>query len=90
MNVLFIHQNFPAQFVHLAPALAADPKNDIRALTPSNRTCPAGVKLHTYNIKRSSSKEIHPWLSDMETKTIRAEAAFWGAVQLKKKASHLI
>ncbi len=85
MNVLFIHQNFPAQFVHLAPALAADPKNDIRALTPSNRPCPAGVKLHTYKIKRSSSKEIHPWLGDMETKTIRAEAAFWGAMQLKKE-----
>jgi glycosyltransferase involved in cell wall biosynthesis len=84
MNVLFIHQNFPAQFVHLAPALAADPKNDIRALTPSRRPCPAGVKLHTYKIKRSSSKDIHPWLSDMETKTIRAEAAFRGAMQLKK------
>jgi glycosyltransferase involved in cell wall biosynthesis len=85
MNVLFIHQNFPAQFVHLAPALAADPNNDIRALTPSKRPCPTGVKLHTYNIKRSSSKEIHPWLGDMETKTIRAEAAFWGAMQLKKE-----
>lgn len=85
MNVLFIHQNFPAQFVHLAPALAADPKNDIRVLTPSNRRCPAGVKLHTYNIARSSSKSIHPWLTDMETKTIRAEAAFWGAMQLKKE-----
>jgi glycosyltransferase involved in cell wall biosynthesis len=85
MNVLFIHQNFPAQFVHLAPALAADPKNDIRALTPSKRPCPAGVKLHTYSIKRSSSKEIHPWLGDMETKTIRAEAAFWGAMQLKNE-----
>lgn len=85
MNVLFIHQNFPAQFVHLAPALAADSNNDIRALTPSKRPCPAGVKLHTYNIKRSSNKEIHPWLGDMETKTIRAEAAFWGAMQLKKE-----
>ena len=85
MNVLFIHQNFPAQFVHLAPALAADPKNDIRALTPSNRPCPVGVKKHIYSIKRSSSKEIHPWLGDMETKTIRAEAAFWGAMQLKKE-----
>lgn len=85
MNLLFIHQNFPAQFVHLAPALAADPKNDIRVLTPSNRPCPAGVKLHTYNISRSSSKTIHPWLTDMETKTIRAEAAFWAALELKKQ-----
>lgn len=85
MKVLFIHQNFPAQFVHLAPALAADPKNDIRVLSPSNRPCPPGVKLHRYTIERSSSKGIHPWLTDMETKTIRAEAAFWGAMQLKQK-----
>ncbi len=85
MNILFIHQNFPAQFVHLAPALAADLKNDVRALVPSNRPSPPGIKLHTYSIKRSSSKRIHPWLGDMETKTIRAEAAFWGAVRLKKE-----
>lgn len=85
MKLLFIHQNFPAQFVHLAPALAADPKNDIRALTPSNRPCPTGVKRHAYNISRSSSKEIHPWLADMETKTLRAEAAYWAAVQLKQQ-----
>ncbi|MEN0036679.1 MAG: hypothetical protein AAGC78_06410 [Cellvibrio sp.] len=84
MKVLFIHQNFPAQFVHLAPALAADPKNDIRVLTPSKRPCPSGVKLHSYDIKRSSSNEIHPWLVDLETKTIRAEAAYWAAMKLKK------
>ncbi len=85
MRVLFIHQNFPAQFVHLAPALAADAKNDIRVLTPSKRPAPRGVKVHHYEIKRSSSENIHPWLVDMETKTIRAEAAFWAAQALKKQ-----
>lgn len=84
MKVLFIHQNFPAQFVHLAPALAADTKNDIRVLTPSNRPCPQGVKHHRYKIERSSSLDIHPWVSDFETKTIRAEAAYWAAIKLKK------
>ena len=33
MNVLFIHQNFPGQFKHLAPALAAEPGNRVLALT---------------------------------------------------------
>jgi len=32
MNILFIHQNFPAQFKHLAPALAADKNNQVIAL----------------------------------------------------------
>ncbi|WP_039917640.1 glycosyltransferase family 4 protein [Cellvibrio mixtus] len=85
MRVLFIHQNFPAQFVHLAPALAADIKNDVRVLTPSKRSVPRGVRVHHYEIKRSSSENIHPWLVDMETKTIRAEAAFWAAQALKKQ-----
>ncbi len=85
MRVLFIHQNFPAQFVHLVPALAADAKNDVRVLTPSKRPVPVGVKVHHYAIKRSSSENIHPWLVDMETKTIRAEAAYWAAMDLKKQ-----
>ncbi len=85
MRILFIHQNFPAQFVHLAPALAADTKNDIRVLTPSKRPVPHGVKVHHYSIRRSSSENIHPWLVDMETKTIRAEAAFRAALELKKQ-----
>jgi hypothetical protein len=33
MNILFIHQNFPGQFKHLAPALAIDPQNTVLALT---------------------------------------------------------
>ena len=33
MRILFIHQNFPAQFKHLAPALAADPNNQVVAMT---------------------------------------------------------
>ena len=31
MNLLFIHQNFPGQFKHLAPALA-NAGHDVRAL----------------------------------------------------------
>lgn len=83
MKVLFIHQNFPAQFIHLAPALGASPKNDIRALSPSKRPCPSGVRLHSYDVRRYSSNSIHPWLSDLETKTIRAEATYWEAMKLK-------
>ena len=32
MNILFIHQNFPAQYKHLALLMAADPANRVVVL----------------------------------------------------------
>lgn len=85
MKLLFIHQNFPGQFIHLAPALANISGSDIRTLTISSRPIPNGVQAHRYTIKRGSSKSIHPWISDLETKTIRGEAVYFAALQLKKQ-----
>lgn len=44
MKILFVHQNFPGQFVHLAPALA-DRGHEVRALTDekNNRKFPIEV-----------------------------------------------
>ena len=42
MRILFVHQNFPAQFVHLAPMLARR-GHDVRALTPHTNTRQAHV-----------------------------------------------
>ncbi len=86
MNILFIHQNFPAQFRHLAPALAADPANTVVAMTMNKELATEwhGVKLISYNANRSSTAGVHPWLSDFETKTIRGEACFKAALQMRK------
>ena len=84
MKILFIHQNFPGQFRHLAPALAAS-GNEVVALRPGDRDPVPweGVRIVHYRIVRGSTKNIHPWLVDMETKTIRAEALFRKALELK-------
>ncbi|MFM7573989.1 MAG: glycosyl transferase, partial [Snowella sp.] len=84
MKILFIHQNFPGQFKHLAPALASQ-GHEVLALT-TRQESPSewqGVKLIPYRPNRSSTPNIHPWLIDFETKTIRAEAVFYRAKQLK-------
>ncbi len=83
MKLLFIHQNFPGQFIHLAPALAKHSGNEVRTLTISNRQIPEGIQTSRYKINRGSTKDIHPWLIDLETKTIRGEAAYYAALQLK-------
>lgn len=85
MNILFIHQNFPGQFKHLAPALAADPANRVVAMTTQkvNMTEWQGVELVPYNLNRGTSANVHPWVSDFETKTIRGEACFRAALHMR-------
>ncbi len=85
MKFLFVHQNFPGQFKFLAPALAADPRNRVIALTMKKMAVAEwhGIKLRSYAAGRGTTKGIHPWVSDFETKTIRGEACFRAAQQLK-------
>lgn len=86
MKILFVHQNFPGQFTHLAPALAADASNEVLALT-MQKNAPAiwnGVKIISYQVARGMSKDIHPWLADAEPKVIRGEAAMRTALQLRE------
>jgi len=87
MKVLFLHQNFPGQFKHLAPALAAGPGNQVLALT-MREGLPGewhGVEIRRYAPARSSAQDIHPWVKDFETKTIRAEACFRAALELARE-----
>ncbi len=85
MHILFVHQNFPAQFKHLAPALAKDPNNQVVAMTmrPNQPASWQGVRLVAYGAKRQSTPNIHPWITDIEAKVIRGEAAFHCAQALK-------
>jgi len=77
MKLLFLHQNFPGQFKHLAPALAAQ-GHEVVALTLQKvpATTWQGVRVIPYTVARGTSPTVHPWVADFETKVIRAEAAF--------------
>ncbi|MEN9867262.1 MAG: hypothetical protein RL748_2852, partial [Pseudomonadota bacterium] len=85
MKVLFIHQNFPGQFIHLAGALAREKRNQVLALSIHKLPVPAGVKLRTYTMLRPSVPETHPLLQDQEAKVLRAEACAAAAMQLKRE-----
>jgi glycosyltransferase involved in cell wall biosynthesis len=84
MNILFVHQNFPAQFKHLAPALAAAGHRVVAlTLRQGEGDLWQGVRLVRYPIARRAGTGVHPWLTDFETKTIRGEACFRAALALK-------
>ncbi len=84
MNILFIHQNFPGQFKFLAPALVQQ-GHTVVAMTMQKTEVKQwqGVKLETYSASRGSTPNVHPWVTDFETKTIRAEACFRSALEMK-------
>ena len=84
MNILFIHQNFPGQFKFLAPALVSQ-GHTVRAMTMQATEAKTweGVELIRYGANRGTTPNIHPWVSDFETKTIRGEACFRAALKLK-------
>jgi len=85
MKLLFVHQNFPGQFRHLAAELARSGDNhEIVALTMNDFSGMAGVRVIKYRPARGTSQNIHPWVADTETKVIRAEAAFHKANELKQ------
>ncbi len=86
MKILLIHQNFPGQFKHLAPALVQR-GHTVVALTMQK--VPAtewqGIKLFPYTAARGTTPNVHPWVSDFETKVIRGEACFRAALRLKAR-----
>ena len=86
MNILFIHQNFPGQYKHLAPLMAQRGHKAV-ALTPRVRepTLWNGVRVIPYKIGRGSSRDVHPWVQDIETKVIRGEACHDAAMALKAR-----
>lgn len=84
MKILFVHQNFPGQFRHLAPTLLTA-GHDVTAIGINNNPVPKGIEIIRYQPKRGNTPNIHPWLLDMESKAIRAEALFHTALKLKNE-----
>ncbi len=85
MKILLVHQNFPGQLKFLAPELVRQ-GHEVRALLMRkvDQTVWRGVHLIPYFPARGSTPGIHPWVSDFETKTIRGEACFHAALQMKQ------
>ncbi len=81
MNILFVHQNFPGQFRHLAPALAA--RGD-RVVAMGMNAAPAlpGVTYVRSKAEHRIATNGHPWSRDFDAKVIRAHATLKSAREL--------
>ncbi len=86
MKILFIHQNFPGQYKHLARVLAGQ-GHDCVALTlrVKEPTTWIKVRMVPYGIPRRAQQSTHPWVLDFDTKLTRAHACFRAARELKEQ-----
>ena len=82
MKFLFIHQNFPGQFKHLAPTLATR-GHEIRALGVTGSPS-AGVLLTNYKIQKGNTPGVHPFAQEFESKILRGEACAAEMLKLKQ------
>ncbi|MBC5785622.1 glycosyltransferase [Ramlibacter sp. USB13] len=78
---LFIHQNFPAQFVHVARALAQR-GHEVVALGIEGRPV-EGVRFLRYEVKAPQRRPVDPVMGDFETKAIRSQACAAAMERLK-------
>ncbi len=84
MKILFVHQNFPGQYKHIAPYLASK-KHEIVAVSINKQPDITGINQIQYSLKRGTSQNIHPWVSDFETKIIRGEGCAFALMTLKNQ-----
>ena len=85
MRILFIHQNCPAQFKHLAPRLAADKQNEVWYITREGKPNLPGVKKAEYKLAREASPSIHPYVKPYEEQILYGQGVARAAVSLKSK-----
>ena len=91
MNILFVHQAFPGQYVHICNQLLKQPGNTVVSVGMRKSSIPKtqGYHHYIYQPKRGNGKDTHPLIVDAETKAIRAEACAELCQQLKQRASRL-
>jgi glycosyltransferase involved in cell wall biosynthesis len=77
MNVLFVHNNFPAQFQHVARALARESNVRVAAIG-SSTSCPVGgVKLVRYKLTDVDVSATHPFARRFDVECRRAEQVLY-------------
>lgn len=85
MKVLFIHQNFPAQYRHIALYLARQGGHSLVSIAKTTAGRVRGVHPFYYHIGETPSRSQHPFANDFEGKIHHAELVQDIMFNLKKR-----
>ena len=84
MRYLFVHQNFPGQFLHLVRHLLAQERHDVVFIGEPNANSIPGVRRISYPPPPRPSAPTHPDAQDFAHAMARAEAVARAAAELKR------
>jgi len=84
MKVLFVHQNFPGQYLHLARHLGATPGHQVVFITQRQDVELPGVRKIIYKPRRTSSPQVHHYLRESEAAVLNAQEVARIALDLRK------
>ncbi|WP_135465673.1 glycosyltransferase family 4 protein [Crenalkalicoccus roseus] len=85
MRVLFVHQNFPAQYRHVAPALARRRGVQVVGLGENPGEALPGVQHVRYKAPPEGSREIHRYVRRFEAAVFRGQQVARAALALKER-----
>ncbi|GHD57347.1 glycosyl transferase [Thalassobaculum fulvum] len=83
MRILFVHQNMPAQYAHLAAHYAADPRNEVVFLTRRKGIEMPGVRTVRYDLAREPRTDAHHYVKFLDEHLLYGQAVVRAAVSLK-------
>lgn len=89
MKLLFVHQNFPGQYKHLAPHYAANPHNTVITVAEERQKSPMPRIRHlSYPKPGGASPNTHHYLLSTEASIRRGQAVFRVVNDLPKQGFH--
>ena len=83
-NYLFIHQNMPAQFLHLCLHLR-DRGHNVVFITRNKPNSLSKVTKVIYDLSRTPKNDIHPYLKSLEEGVLHGQAVFRSITNLLKQ-----
>ncbi|MBR0672807.1 glycosyltransferase [Roseomonas soli] len=85
MQALFIHQNFPGQYRHLAPIIAQRKGARVIGLGERANPCPPGVTHLRYPPPEGAGEKTHRYLRPVEASVRRGQTVARALVSLRQK-----
>lgn len=84
MKLLFLHQNFPGQYLHILRRHIREGVHDLLFLSQPNTNSLAGVRKMEYPLVRAPLKQADPLLHDFDLAMLRAQSVAARARELVK------
>jgi glycosyltransferase involved in cell wall biosynthesis len=85
LDILFIHQNMPAQFKHLAPALAAQPRHRVVFITRRKGADMPGVRRISYDGPKPAGPATHHYVRQFESSVRYGQQVARAMIDLKRE-----